>query len=454
MHDHPTRDALKKFLLGGLPAGETRAVVAHLTAGCALCRSAMAPWFPGLIRPIRSGEKPSSELEAAYDGAVGRACARALDWKRRLEHEREEAPGKITRLLYGGRVTSEPLLPDEPGFWTWGLCEVLLERSWALRHDDPQGMLHLAVLAREAADRLDPEIYGAEVTCDLRARAWGELANAYRVEGDLTRAQAALDRALELRRQGSGPPLIRARLAEIAAALLCYQRRFPEAFRALDLARSLYERHGQPHDAGRMLVQKGLYAGRSGDPEEGIRLLARGLAVLDHDRDPKMVFLILHNILLFRVELGDFREASLQLFEMRPLYSHHAGAVDLVKLRWIEGRIATGLGEAERAERAFRQVREDFERRGMIYNAAVAGLDLAALWLQQGRTAEVRQLVTGMLEVFRARYVAREAIAAVLMLRDAAERDEATLDLLRVVAGILERVKEDPADEEEPASTL
>ena len=29
-------------------------------------------------------------------------------------------------------------------------------------------------------------------------------------------AQATLDRALELRRQGSGPPLIRARLAEVA----------------------------------------------------------------------------------------------------------------------------------------------------------------------------------------------------------------------------------------------
>lgn len=454
MRDHPSRDSLKQFLLGNLPAEQVRAVVAHLMTGCALCRSAMAPWFPGLVRPLRRSEELPLKSEDAYADAVGRACACALDWKRRLEREREEAPGKIARLLFGGRVISEPLLPDEPGFWTWGLCEVLLERSWGLRHDDPQGMLHLAALAREAADRLDLEVYGLEVTFDLRARAWGELANSCRVQGDLARAQGALDRALELRRQGSGAPLIRARLAEIAASLLCYQRRFPEAFRALDLARGLYERHGQPHDAGRMIVQKGLYAGRSGDPEEGIRLLARGLAVLDHDRDPKMVFLILHNILLFRVELGDFRDANLQLFEMRPLYSHHAGAVDLVKLRWLEGRIAAGLGELERAERAFRQVREDFERRGMIYNAAVVGLDLAALWLRQGRTAEVRRLVAGMLEVFRARYVAREAIAALLMLRDAAEREEATVDLLRMVAGILERVKEDPADAEEPASSL
>ena len=186
-------------------------------------------------------------------------------------------------------------------------------------------------------------------------------------------------------------------------------------------------------------MKRGIYTGRSGDPEQGIQILAQALRQIDENQDPKLRFLVLHNILLFRVERGEFRAASLQLFEMRPLYARHAGAVDLVKLRGIEGKIAAGLGEWDKAERAFRQVREEFEERGQIYHSAVLGLELAAVWLRQGKTEAVRNLVAETLEVFRSRYVARESIAALLMLRDALERDLATLELVAMVASVLEQ---------------
>ena len=277
----------------------------------------------------------------------------------------------------------------------------------------------------------------------MRARAWGEYANACRVRDDLPKAEWAMGRALELFNSGSRPPLQRARLAELTAGLLAHQRRFPAAFQALDLARALHERHGDFHDAVSVLVQRAVYTGRSGDPEMGLRLLAQALQCIDRDRDPKLVFIILHNMLLFRVENGDYREANVQLFEMRPLYSHYAGTVDFGKLRWIEGRIAAGLGELGRAERSFLYVREEFGRRGQIYHAAVISLDLASIWLRQGRNAEVVGLVRETLETFRAEYVAREAIAALLMLREALEQDRATLDLLAIVTGVVRQHQEE-----------
>ena len=328
-------------------------------------------------------------------------------------------------------------------FWTWGLCELLLERSWSLRHDDPLGMFRLAGLACEAADHLDPAVYGEKETFDLRSRAWGEYANACRVQDDLPRADWAIGRALELFKSGSGEPLLRARLAELAAGLFSCQRQFPAAFQALDLARALREKYGDPQDAVRVLVKRGIYTGRSGDPEMGLRLLAQALQSIDRDRDPKLVFIILHNMLLFRVDNGDYREANMQLFEMRPLYAHYAGAVDLAKLRWIEGRIAVGMGELERAERSFLHVREEFERQGQVHHAAVICLDLASIWLQQGRTAEVTRVVKEILETFRAEYVAREVIAALLMLREALEQDRATLDLLAIVTGVVRQHQEE-----------
>jgi tetratricopeptide (TPR) repeat protein len=396
---------------------------------------------PDKVKPVffhpGPGEGTVDGLD--YDTPIGRACARALDWQRQRDRERKEAEAKIVELLYGGRSSGEPRLPDGPGFWTWGLCEVLLEKSWSRRHDDPQEMLHLAELAREAADRLNPEVYGVEVTHDLRSRAWGEYANACRVANDLVKTEWALERALELRGLGTGSELLRARLAELTAGLLFYQRCFPAALQALDLAYSIHSKSGNLQDAARVLIQRGIYTGRSGDPEEGVRLLAEALLQLGDDGDAKLRFLTLHNILLFQVEQGEFRAANLQLFEMRPLYARHAGAVDLVKLRWIEGRIAAGLGELERAERSFAQVQEDFESKGQVYHGALAGLDLAALWLRQDRTVEVRQMVQGIIDVFRSRYVAREAIAALLMLREAVDRDRATPDLVTLVAEVIER---------------
>jgi tetratricopeptide (TPR) repeat protein len=426
---------LTGFLLGRLNPGERRLVFFHLLRGCAACREEMAPLVDAMFRPGH-GEVPPEPDPDDYDGPIGRAFARVLGLGADREREREESDSKVDDLL---DAAGAGVLPRDEGFWTRGLCERLLERSWSLRHEDPPRMLQLAGLAVEAADRLDPERYGAGETFDLRARAWGEYANACRISDDLVQAELAIGRAVELRKQGSGSETLQARLAELTAGILSHQRNFTGAFQALDLAYSIHKKQGDSLSAVQVLVKRGIYTGRSGDPEQGIQILARALRQTDENGDSKLRFLILHNILLFRVERGEFRAANLQLFEMRPLYAHHAGTVDLGKLRWIEGKIAAGLGEWERAERALLQVKEEFEARGQIYHAAVMGLDVAAIWMRQGRIDKVKRLVLELLEVFRARYVARESIAALLMLRDALDRDRASLELLAMVASVLEQ---------------
>ncbi|HWM90428.1 MAG TPA: hypothetical protein VN493_06640 [Thermoanaerobaculia bacterium] len=432
MTEHPPSQWLTDFMLGRLAPDETRLVIFHLLHGCRACQEEIAPLAEAMFRPGR-GEVPPLDTDNDYDDPVGRTFAKVLGWKQNRDRERHEGELKASQLLCGRA------LPAEPGFWTWGLCEVLLEKSWNLRHDNPGEMLRLADLAREGADQLDPDEHGREATFDLRARAWGEYANACRVADDLVQAERAIGEALELRKKGSGSELIRARLAELTAGILCHQRRFPAAFQALDLACSIHRHNGDLQSAARVLVKRGIYTGRSGDPEQGLQILAQALQQIGEEGDPKLRFLVLHNILLFRVERGEFRSANLQLFEMRPLYASHAGSVDLVKLRGIEGKIAAGLGELDRAERAFQYVREEFEKRGQVYHAATIGLELAMIWLQQGRTDEIKALVTNILEVFRSRYVARESIAALLMLRDALERDRATLELITLVAGVIEQ---------------
>jgi len=356
------------------------------------------------------------------------------------ERERAEADSKIDKLLADRKVG------EKDDFWTWGLCERLLERSWELRQKSPSKMVALARHAVEAAQRIDPDRYGAQNVEDLSARAWAGLANAYRISDQIPLAEEAFSKAFEARRQGTGSPLLRARLAELSASLLCDQRHFPAAFQLLDFAHQCYLSHHAPHDAGRTLIQKGIHTGRSGDPEDGIRMIARGLQLIERDRDPKLIFQSLHNILLFRVELGYFKSARRQIFEMRPLYERHDDQVLKTKLRGIEGKVFLGLGEIDRAIRAFQQAKDGFLELGLDYDAALVSFELAAVWLEQGKREEARRLLHEMLEIFRARYIAREAIAALIMLRDAADRDELTPDLLEMIGGLFRTFKDRPKD--------
>jgi tetratricopeptide (TPR) repeat protein len=129
---------------------------------------------------------------------------------------------------------------------------------------------------------------------------------------------------------------------------------------------------------------------------------------------------------------------------MRPLYRTHGDHIAQVKLRWIEGKVFLGLGEIDRACRAFQQAKEGFLEKGLNYDGALISFDLAAVWLRQGKREDVRRLLQEMLEIFRARYVAREAVATMLMLRDAADRNELTTELLGSVSMLFEILKDEP----------
>jgi tetratricopeptide (TPR) repeat protein len=223
-------------------------------------------------------------------------------------------------------------------------------------------------------------------------------------------------------------------MADLAASLACAQRRFEEAFRLLDVAHSTYLQLGDTHAAGRVMIARGLYAGYTGDPLDGIRFLVHGLNTIDRAREPKLAFQALHNILLLRVELGEYEEARRTLRQMQPLYARYLSELEQVKVRWMEGRIAAGLGELDEAEAAFLEAREGFDQASLGYRAALVSLDLVAVWLRQGRTVEIEHLVAELLATFRAVGVEREALVGILLLRDAVACQQATFELLQLIA--------------------
>jgi len=319
------------------------------------------------------------------------------------------------------------------GSQSWGLCESLLTRSRACRHEDPEQMVLLAERAVAVAAELDPMVYGRELVADMRARALAELGNAHRVADDLEAAERALQGAIEWSARGTQDPLLLVRIMDLTASLCGYQRRFPEALVLLEAVYTLYERHGDRHNAGRSLISKGLYTGYSNAPERAVELITAGLAMIQPARDPKLVISAVHNLIGFMADCGRFEEAQRLLKCSRPAYFAEGDRLNLLKLRWLEGRIAAGLGRLRRAEKAFLDVRANLEETGLGYHAALVSLDLAAVWLRQEKTEEARAQIEELVVTFRARRIAREALAAMLLLKESFQADRLTLTLIHSV---------------------
>jgi tetratricopeptide (TPR) repeat protein len=422
---HPARETLESFLSGSLDALAAKAVVTHLLEGCTPCRELLDHLSATLFLPPDDDVEISAELDAAYDDAISAAFAGALkksEEARRLKEARSVAGAEGLPL------------PGDRDFATAATCEALLDRSHAVQLSDPETALRLADLAALAAGGLVPGAVSAPEIADLQAKAWSEVANTHRITGDLAKADRLMARALECRARGTGDTRLLARLSALSGALACAQRRFEEAFRLLDVAYSLYMSLNDRTAAGRALIARGLYSGYVGDPLEGIHYLLQGLNIIDRVKEPKLAFQALHNIVLLRVELGEYEEASQYLYRMQPLYDRYLSDVERLKLRWVEGKIAAGLGRLDEAEEAFLEASRDFDQAGLGYRAALVSLDLVAVWLRQGRTPEIRHLVAELLATFRAIGVEREALAGILLLRDAVECEQATFELLQLIA--------------------
>ncbi len=198
---------------------------------------------------------------------------------------------------------------------------------------------------------------------------------------------------------------------------------------------------GEHHLAGRTLIGQGIAKGSAGHALDAIRSLRHALRLLDRERDPALLLAGVHNLIWFLVDEGHFAEGRDLVRAHADLYRQHGARFDRLRLRWLEGRIAAGLGEPAEAEVAFLEARAGFAEHRLAYVEALISLDLAALWLTQGRTAEIGALLAEVLGTFRALGIRREAIAVLLMLEEAAQAERLTASLVTSAAARLRKLE-------------
>jgi tetratricopeptide (TPR) repeat protein len=444
---HPEPGVLERFVLGQLSPLEMRETARHLLAGCPRCQEVtVALWEPADLYedPRTLSAVDLAAEDAAYDAVLDRVFARVVATESRLAEQRAAGRRLYEELMQCPAERRHLLVVNCERFRNRMLCERLIEASHEICFEEPHRAVGVARLAVAAVDRLTEEDCSGEDLAGLRVRARAHLGNACRACFDLPGAESAFEVAEGLLDEGGIAPVERAKVLSLLASWRTAQQRLGEAQQTLDRAALIYKKLGQWNLFGRTLLQKAMVCRQAGDGQEAMRLLRRALDLIDPQAAPRVFLAARHNLINALYESGRVREAFALLYHTRPLYLQMGDRMSLLKLRWLEGVVAFGLQRHEQAEAALREVREAFLELGLTYDAALASLDLAGVYIAQGRTADVSRVAEETLKVFQTYHTHREAIAALLVFCSAARLDQAGLDLVRQVSDLLKRARNHP----------
>ena len=394
--------------------------------------------------PGPHGEGWRVEAVAAEAGRLAADFARGLLGLLTVETRALEArqlAAQLWRRLRRYPPAQRRLLVEEAvEFRSWALCELVCEESVKTAADSADRALELAELALRVAELAPGE---ESWRWRLQGYAWAHVGNARRVGSDLPAADAAFARAQQLWQAGAaGDPglLSEARLLDLEASLRRAQTRFREALELLD--RALDAEPGNLKQ--RLLLNKATVLEALGDFAGAIGVLRQAAPFIEAGGEPRLLYALLFNLAVNLCFLARYGEAETLLPRLRELATGLANNFDLLRLRWLEGRIAAGLGRRRDAVAALSAVREEFASLDIAYDVALVSLELAVLYLEAGRAAEVKKLARQMAPIFQAQGVSRQALAAFKLFRDAAEHEAVTLDLARKLVAYFHRAQHDP----------
>lgn len=420
MEEHPQPDVWRSWIRGELEPEPKRALGRHLRT-CEPCRATVAVLGCLVSHPLGAD---------VYEMPIRRAGLSAVEVARRMMAARRQAERELEGF---------PIAPATP-LLTWARAEAFLAEARGFRRFDAELARQVALMAEAISRSLDPADFPPGALAQLQADCGVEVANALRFGGDLARAEKAFVRAalavadLSSEQIDAGRGALR---AEDYATFLIASRRYEEAASLLeDLAESYIER-GEPHAAGRLFIRCGVATAYRRVTLSAARFAARGLRLIDRKREPKLALAAMHNLIGYCSELGAPEQAAALFKQAGLLYERFGEPLDLLKAQWLAGKIAAKRRSWFSAEAVFGKLRGAYRDRSLPFHEALVTLELAVVWLAQGRHREIFEATEQMLATFRALRIAPEVLAALTLLQEAAAREAATRVLIEEAVGRL-----------------
>ncbi|HKH43541.1 MAG TPA: hypothetical protein VKM72_02640, partial [Thermoanaerobaculia bacterium] len=321
-------------------------------------------------------------------------------------------------------------------YWSWALMEKVCEES---ETQASRGLDRAASLARLAVE-IAARVQGPEGWCHrVRGYAGAHPSNVLRVAGEIKAARMAFNPARDLWLAGSDLDgvLDPGRLLDLEASLLRDERRFDETLARLDEGFSL------SRFPARILIKKGFTLEVMGEYGQAIETLLQAEPWIDREAEPRLWYQQRFNLGVALCHVNRCPEAAQLAEEAREIAVDLGDDIFLSRVTWLQGRIAAGLGYRAEARALLEQARREFASREMWYDMVLAQLDLAILLLEEGRASEVKPLAREIFTTLKSKGSPQEALAALRLFHEAAQREEATAELARQVLEFLLRARYD-----------
>lgn len=392
----------------------------------------------------RAGAQWGRDQAAFFKGIlVGEVRAKLI------QQENEKAAALWAEIRKLSREGRRRAVEENPACWTWAVCLLLCDESQKAAARDTKKALELARLARWVARTVkELEEYPAAWCSRLQGYAEAFFANALKVSNQLPAAAAAFARARSLWRLGADPAklLSEARLLDLGASVCWAQRRFDEALKLHDEALHL----AQPEEEGALLLNKSATLEQMGDYEGSLEVLAQAAPRIDGASQPRLQWVLKYNQAACLCRLGRAEEARPLVNEVWRMADGLRNDLDLLKTRWLTAVLTAGLGQIASAAESLEEVCREAYSRDLFYSYALVGLDLALLYREQGRWAEIRVLAAQWVKIFQAQEVHRETLAALLLFQEAAEQEAVTESLVRRLQEYLKQAQTFPGQRFDP----
>jgi len=436
--DHLAEKDFEDFWQDRLEPVVLRRVVQHLAGGCEVCQQLLVATAPKVTPFWRLERFP----EEAYDEPIDRALRSVRKLLPKIEQDRERRDRGIALFRERGGWDGMTSAEKRSIQGLWPHIEIFLQRSFDARYSNPREMLELAQTAQTVSGRLDGSRYGETLVFDLRARVWGELGNAYRVNERYQEADTAFVTAHRLLDQGTGDLFLRAHLWDLESSLRRAQRRFGNALGLLDEARKAYRKLGDCHLSARTLMRKGICLMLAEKRHEAAQALRQAYLQIDQAREPELAATASHNLLNALIDAGRIGEAGRLLLEsgLRQFFANDP--LNLLRIRWVEAKILAGRVRLRDAERVFGEVRAGFREYELHYDAALAGVDLALVRVKQSK--DVRDLALELYSECRAHGVNPQAVRALHTFEILSRHKAVTVPRVERLRGFLAQLQHDP----------
>ena len=399
-----------------------------------------------LSRALAEGEHPASpsshpdrddpsralDDERSFDSLVQTALSRTA----RAAEERAAAPAQLAELLALPPVEREAAVVVGPRFQTYALGYYTLERCEKAVVYDPALARELARLARSIAAQADPASSGgAAALADLEAYSLAMEGNSLRVAGDLRAGFGMFMEARQVQERGGADPDLGARIDYLEGSLRRDLRQFGAALHLLDRAGKVFLALKDRNQLARTIINRANVYIVQGEFAAAAATLE---GALDVSCELSLALAVRHNLIDILAKSGRAQEAS-QLFEKnRDLYLQFSDPLTTSRRLWVEGIIARELGEdLELAESRLTQAIERLTTAGYGLDAAIAALDLVTVFAARGQSEKVLRTAASLVQLFEARNVQPEALAALTMVYKAAQKESVSLALIAQVTELV-----------------